>query len=110
MHTKRFFPAPDEKWARELLDMDRDRIRRVVGAITGHCGLSKHLAKMGLASDPNCTCGFGEETGLHIIFECPKFCLLRHRTLGSHVLLPLEVPKLGPAALDRFLVGTGRFV
>lgn len=108
-HTKRFFPVPDVKWARELISMDRNRIRRVVGAITGHCRLNKHLARMGIAADPNCTCGLEMETGFHIICECPRFSTLRLRTLGGHVVQPSAVPGLGPVALDRFLAGTGRF-
>jgi len=101
--------VPDAKWARELLSMDRCFVRRVVGAITGHCGLNKHLTKMGLHSDPSCVCGFGEETGLHVICECPSISSLRLRILGGFELRPLEVPGLGPATLDRFLVETGRF-
>jgi len=93
VHTKRFFLVPDGRWARELLNMDRCRIRRVVGAITGHCGLNKHLAKMGLSNDPNCSCGLGEETGVHIICECPKFSALRLRTLGGHVVQPTTVTR-----------------
>jgi len=108
-HTKLFFPAPDKKWAKALLRMDRSGIRRVVGAITGHCGLNKHLARMTILADPRCSCGLEEETGIHIICECPKFHLLRSMTLGSCVIQPSEVPGLGPVVLDRFLVRTGRF-
>ena len=107
-HTKNFFPVPDQKWARELVNMDRSRIRRVVGAITGHCGLNKHLAKMRIVSDPECSCGLGDETGLHIICECPKFLNQRLRILGGHVVRPLELSRLGPVLLDRFLAETGR--
>jgi len=108
-HAKHFFPVPDQKWARELLSMDRCRIKRVVGAITGHCGLNKHLAQMGIVNDPNCTCGQGAETGIHIICECPKFSALRLGTLDGHVVRPSDVPRLGPILLDRFLAETGRF-
>lgn len=52
---------PNEKWARELLDMDR-----VVGAISGHCCLNKHLARMGLSNDSNCTLGLEEGTGIYM--------------------------------------------
>ena len=89
--------------------MDRGRIRRVVGAITGHCGLNKHLTKMKISNNPRCSCDLEEETGVHVICECPKYHLLRSMTLGNHVIQPSEVPKVGPAVLDRFLVGTGRF-
>lgn len=108
LHTKRIFPESNEKWAKEFLNMDRSRIRRVVGVITEHCGLSKHLAKIGLVNDLNC--GFSEEKSVHLISDCPKFNSLRYRTLGSHMVIPSTIPVLGPTVLDRFLVGTGRFV
>lgn len=110
VHTKSFFPKVDEKWARELLKMDRCRIRRVVGAITGHCGLSKHLARMRLSDNSECTCGSEEETGIHILCDCPKFSQLRRRVLGSYVMWPSEMLDLGPATIDKFLVATGKFL
>lgn len=33
---------------------------------------------------------------------------MRLRVLGGYEIRTLDVPKLGPAALDRFLVETGR--
>ena len=108
-HTKCFFQRTDEKWSKELLAMDRSRIRKVVGAITGHCGLNKHLATMGLSNDPMCACGLGEETGIHLICECPKFLTLRQKILGDRLMEPCEVSRLGPGILHRFLAGTKRF-
>jgi hypothetical protein len=110
LHTKHFFSESPKKWSKELLNMDRNRIRRVVGAITGHCGLNKHLTKMNILRDSECSCGLEEETGVHVICDCPKFSQLRRRTLGSYVVRPLDVVKLGPALLDRFLVGTRRLL
>jgi len=63
--------------------MDRSHIRRIVGAITGHCGLNKHLAIMNLKERPDCACGLAEETGVYIICECPIFSRLRQRMLGN---------------------------
>lgn len=109
MHTKCFLPKPNEKWSKELISMDRNRIRRVVGAITGHCGLNRHLRKMGLSNTSECTCGLGEETGIHVICDCPKFLQIRRSLLGNYTVSPLEALKVGPSALDKFLVKTGRF-
>lgn len=109
VHTKHFFAKPDSKWAKSLLEMDRNRIRRVVGAITGHCGLNGHMKKLRLSATSRCACGSEEETGIHIICECSKFFQLRHRLLGGYVVQPSEVAKLGPVILDRFLEATGRF-
>lgn len=109
MHTKCFLPTPSGKWSKELISMDRNRIRRVVGAITGHCGLNRHLRKMRLSNTSECTCGLEDETGIHVICNCPKFIQLRRRILGDYTVTPSEVLKLGPVILDKFLVKTGRF-
>ncbi len=108
MHTKRFFPQPSKRWSKDLLSLDRKQIHRVVGAVTNHCGLNSHLAKMGLSRDPKCACGLEDETGFHIICECPMFLSLRRRVLGDYTVRPLDVLKLGPILLNRFLVGTNR--
>ena len=109
MHTKCFFRGPSEGWAKSLLALDRHRIRRIVGAITGHCRSNEHLTRMGILDDPECTCGLGNETGLHVICECPKFQTLRRRLLGGYTVEPGVVQSVGPALLDRFLAGTMRF-
>lgn len=107
-HTKSFFPKPNDKWSKELVSMDRSRIARVVGAITGHCGLNRHLRKMRLSDTSECTCGLEEETGIHVICDCPKFLQLRRKVLGGYTVTPSEVLELGPVILDRFLAKTGR--
>lgn len=109
VHTKCFLLGPAERWSRELLRMDRNRISRVVGAITGHCGLNRHLTRLNIRQDSDCSCGLDEETGRHVICDCPKFSQLRRRILGSYVMQPMEVFRLGPILLDRFLVGTRLF-
>jgi len=108
-HAKCFLPEPSGKWSKGLLTMDRNRIARVVEAITGHCGLNSHLRKMGLSSTSQCTCESEDETGIHVICDCPKFLQLRRRILGDYTVTPSEVLELGPVTIDRFLDKTGRF-
>lgn len=38
-----FLSEPVKKWSSKLLRMNRNPIRRVVGATSGHCGMNKHL-------------------------------------------------------------------
>lgn len=110
LHTKRFLPEPSVRWSRDLLLLDRKHIRRIAGAITGHCTLNKHLSTMGYVQDAKFACGFGEETGLHVICECPLYSSLRRKLLGNFTIAPSAIIQLGPIVLNRFLEGTKRFV
>ena len=38
---------------------------------TGHCGLRKHLKRLGLADSAHCECGSEEQTPEHILQTCP---------------------------------------
>lgn len=73
--------------------------------ITGYCGLNKHLTKIRLLNNPNCTYGLGEETGFHFICECPKLSLLKQRVLADYKIDPSKLSNLGPVTFETFLVG-----
>lgn len=63
--------------------MNRNRIERVVGEITEHYGLNRHLKKL-ISGWPSCVfCGLEEETSIHMICECPKFLQLRRGLVGD---------------------------
>ena len=106
--SRYFFWRPNAKCSGELPSMDRSCIARVVGAITGHCGLNRHMSKLRLSATSRCSCGLEEETGTHVICDCPKFTQLRRRLLGGYVVQPSDVTSLGPVTLNKFLVATGR--
>ena len=38
---------------------------------TGHCGLKKHLKRLGLCVTAHCECGSDEQTPEHILQYCP---------------------------------------
>ena len=103
-----FSPIPSRKRSRELLFLESKVIWRVVNAITGHCLLNKHLTTMGYLDNPRCDCDLDDKTGFHLICECPRFSTLRKTLLGSYFLDPSDVPGLGPANLNKFLVRTNR--
>lgn len=86
-------------------------MKRVVEAITNHCGLNKHLFDIGYKDDPKCLCGHGDETGFHIVCDCPRFRWIRHSILGKPELSisDLNVQKLDPVALAVFLKKARRF-
>ena len=83
-------------------------IRVVVGLLTGHNTLRRHLHVMGLSNDPTCRkCGTEEETSVHILCKCEAFASLRHQYLGSFYLDPEDIRVLGVGAIWSFIKGTG---
>jgi len=80
----------------------------VVGLLTGHNTLIRHLHVMGLSNDPTCRkCGTEEETSVQILCECEALASLRHQYLGSIFLDPEDIRVLGEGAIWNFIKGTG---
>jgi hypothetical protein len=75
--------------------------RAVIGLLTGHNTLKRHLHVMGLSADPTCS-KCGTEEG-----ECRALASLRHRYLGSFFLNLEDVRVLGVGAIWNFAKGTG---
>jgi ribonuclease HI len=47
-------PRTSARRTKDLLKLNRDKLKWMVGLITGHCHLKGHLFKLGLTDDPNC--------------------------------------------------------
>ena len=70
----------DHNW---ITNLTRPQIRKLVGAITGHCALKDHLFKIGHSVDRLCRfCHADAESTYHIICLCPHFVLLRTQILN----------------------------
>ncbi|XP_015178751.1 PREDICTED: uncharacterized protein LOC107067612 [Polistes dominula] len=83
-HTKALFSGPSEKLGTELINLDRAQWRLVVGLVTGHWHLRKHLTRLGLAQDSVCSrCGEEEDTTLHLITQCVGLTDVRNDVLGN---------------------------
>lgn len=106
LHTKCFLLASNEEWFNKPIDMDRNNISTVVGAITGHCNLNSHIRKMWLSVTSECTFK-QDETDTHVI--CAEFFQLRRSSLSDYVIMPSEVLEVGSSVLNKFLVETGWF-
>ena len=46
---------------------------------TGHCGLGKHLKRLGLPDSAHCECGSEEQTPEHILQTCPHLKTARQQ-------------------------------
>jgi ribonuclease HI len=91
-----------------LLSFSRTQTRAVIGLLTGHNTLRRHLHVMGFSIDPVCRkCGTEEETSVHILCECEALASLRHRYLGSFFLNPEDIRVLGVGAIWNYIKGTG---
>jgi hypothetical protein len=80
----------------------------VIGLLTGHNTLRRHLHAMGLIDSPLCRkCGTGEESSAHVLCEYEALATLRHIYLGSFFLDPegIRGPSLG--AIWNFFRRTG---
>jgi hypothetical protein len=112
-------PCNTQKQARELisgpvvaigarlLSFNRTQSRVVIGLLTGHNTLRRHLRIMGLCNDPIYRkCGTEEETSVNILLECEALASLRHAYLDSFFLDPEHIRVLVMGAIWKFAKGT----
>ena len=55
----------------QINTLDRRTQTTIFRLRTGHCGLRKHLKRLGLADSAHCECGSEEQTPEHILQTCP---------------------------------------
>ena len=100
--------GPDLAMGARLLSFNRTQTRVVIGLLTGHNTLGRHLHIMGVCNDPMCRKrGTEEEASDHILCECEALALLRHAYLGSFFLGPEDIRELDMGAIWNFAKGTG---
>lgn len=68
----------------DLLSRSRKEVRMVVGLLTGHCRLRKHMSIMTLTEEAECRfCQEEEETPEHILCQCEGLARARFTQLGE---------------------------
>ncbi|KAG8283322.1 hypothetical protein J6590_021223 [Homalodisca vitripennis] len=77
--------SPSSRVASNLLSLSRSMSSRVIGLITGHGHLRKHLHRVGiLQEDPLCRmCDEQDETAEHLLFDCPTTAREQYAIFGS---------------------------
>jgi hypothetical protein len=82
-------PGPSARRTRDLLKLNRDQLRWIVGLYTGHCHLKGHLSKMGLINNPiRERCLEADESATHVLCDCEDIAHLRFRHLGQFFMEP----------------------
>jgi hypothetical protein len=93
--------------SRYLLRLPRSKL---VGLITEHCPLNKHVHKMGLTDEPICNaCGMTYLSAFHLLCGCPSLITLRMRKFSKPMLGVEEYESASVSALLRFTLASGRF-
>jgi ribonuclease HI len=86
----------------KFLSLNRNQSRVVIGLLTGHNTLRRHLHLLGLLDNPLCRkCGVKEETSAHILCECEALTELRNKYLGSF-LEPEDIKNISLGAICSF--------
>jgi len=89
------------------MTFNRIQSRAVIGLLTGHNTLWRHLYLLGLHDSPLCRkCGMGEETLAHILCECEILATFRHAHLGCSLELE-DIKSLGLGAVWNYCRAVG---
>ena len=106
--ARELISRPDLATRARLLSFNRARSRFVIGLLTGHKTVRRHLYVMGLSDNPICRkCGTERETSVHVLCACEALASLRHSYLGSFFLDPEDIRKLNIGAIWKFAKETG---
>ena len=72
--TKIFFPEPNPKLSKDLLQLSRTDLGLCIRHLSDHSFLKYHRSKVDPSVDPKCRlCSADREESAHIILECPAF-------------------------------------
>ena len=63
----------------QINTLDRRTQTTIFSLRTDHCGLRKHLKRLGLANTVHCECGSEEQTLEHILHTCPHLKTVRQQ-------------------------------
>jgi hypothetical protein len=76
--------GPSATSTKDMLKLNRDQLRWIVGLFTGHCHLNGHHFKQGLTVDLTCgRCLEEDESSTHVLCDCEASAHLRFRHLGQ---------------------------
>ena len=96
---------------RDLLALSRQMLRPVIGILTGHTHVQRHLSLMGLSNDPFCSyCKQAVETASHFLCHCNYFAVLRTKVWGKPSLqYPTDIDAATVGDIVRFIKKSHRF-
>ncbi|XP_074042654.1 uncharacterized protein [Leptinotarsa decemlineata] len=82
--AKEFIKKPSPRFTEDLLNHNREAVRVLVGLLTEHSRVRKHMSNMGTTESAQCRlCQEEEETALQVLCECEAIARLRHASCGE---------------------------
>ena len=76
----------------DLLALSRQTLRLVIGILTGHAPVQRHLSLMSLINDPFCSyCNKEIESASHLLCCCNYFAMIRTAIWGKPSLHPNDI-------------------
>jgi hypothetical protein len=109
--SKVWIKRPCLKLARVFRNLPRTKLGVLIGLLTEHFRLNKHLHRMGRLSDPTCAaCGIEEESALHFICVCPTLANLKTQIFVKPILSVSEYEGMSAGSFVQFAEKNGRFM
>jgi hypothetical protein len=106
--AKGLIQGPSARRTKDLVRLNRDQLRWVVGLLTGHCHLKGHLFKLGLINDPICErCQEEDELATHILCDCEAVAKIRFHHVGQFFMEPSDYYDAPIDKVLHFMRGVG---
>ncbi|KAK9501976.1 hypothetical protein O3M35_012594 [Rhynocoris fuscipes] len=103
-----FLNSRSDLFTSELLNLDKQAVRMIVGLQTGHWDLNNHMHNRLLADDDLCRfCLEEEETTVHVLCQCEGLARLRLRIMGEPYPSPCSFMEEPLSRLKAFINESG---
>ena len=107
--TRDYLVEPNNSVSNAIWKLPKPKMRIVVGIITGHCLVNKHLHNLKITQSSLCDkCNSDEESAFHLVCLCPSYARLRLKVLGDHTLNLDQYRALSVNDILKFVELTGR--
>lgn len=101
--AKRFL-SHSTSWTKKVLLLGKNELKKITGALTGHCPVNYHLKNIRKVESNSCRfCKEAVETSEHLLCWCEAVHHQRLRHLGSRTLEPGDICQLVPRKVVRYL-------
>jgi hypothetical protein len=88
--------------------LSRNKLRIILGLLTGHCHLKGHLFKLGLVNSPKCDrCKQAPETASQVLCDHEAVATLRFRHLVHHFMKPGDFEDISASKILHFVQDAG---